>query len=65
MIALKHNDKIKVWIDFEDNRVRCICPFWRKRCKKECVEEVVTRDRYYGWRECLRVDKYGKVKGGD
>lgn len=57
------HDRIKVWIDFENGETMCICPYWKKRCEKNCTEGVVTRDRYYGWEECLNVDIYGQVRG--
>lgn len=54
-------EKIPVFIQFRNGKTTCICK--RKRtCKygAECVKDVVERDRYNGWREAFKQDKYGR-----
>lgn len=53
---------IKVFIDYKDGKTVCICKRDHKRCGKHCTPDVVERDKYRGWEDTFRVDKYGKSK---
>ncbi len=53
---------IKVYIDFKDGKTVCICRRENKRCSKNCTPDVVERDKYRGWEQLCKVDKYGKTK---
>lgn len=55
-------EKIKVWIDFQDGEIKCLCHRAKKKCQKKCTREVVEFDRYYGWEETFHTDKYGRNK---
>lgn len=55
-------EKIKVWVDYQNEEISCICHRAKKRCNKKCTRDVVERDRYYGWERTFRTDKYGKNK---
>lgn len=58
---MDEKEKIKVWIDFKDGKTVCICKRDRKKCNsKRCVRDVVERDRFYGWEETFRQNRYGK-----
>lgn len=54
------NEKIHVFVQFRNGRTICIC-MRKRKCKygKECLKDVVERDRYNGWEESLMQDKYG------
>ncbi|MCM1059073.1 MAG: hypothetical protein NC452_02140 [Eubacterium sp.] len=54
--------KVKVWIDFKNGGINCICHRAKKKCRKQCSREVVELDRYYGLQETFYTDKYGKSK---
>ncbi len=54
--------KVKVWIDFHDGKINCICHRAKKKCRKQCSREVVEFDRYYGLSETFYTNKYGKSK---
>ena len=58
---MQEKEKIKVFINYKDGKVFCICKRSRKKCKKKCSPEVVERDRFYGWQNTLYQDRYGKV----
>jgi len=60
MSAMEAKEKIKVFIDFKDGKVACICTRARKRCGKKCEPDVVERDRFYGWKDAFHRDKYGR-----
>ena len=53
---------IKVCLEYKNGELVCICNASNKRCDKDCKEDVVKRDRYVGWEDTFRVDKYGKSK---
>lgn len=53
---------IKVYIDHKDGKTVCICKRDNKGCKKNCTPDVVERDRYRGWEDTFKVNKYGKTK---
>ena len=53
---------IKVYIDFKNGRTVCICKRSKKRCKKDCIPDVVERDKFYGWQDTFKVDRYGKSR---
>jgi len=54
---------IKVYIDYKDGQTVCICKRSNKKCNKKCTPEVVERDRYRGWEDTFKVDRYGKSRG--
>ncbi len=55
-------EKIKVFIDFRNGKSVCICERSNKRCGKDCVPDVVERDKYAGWKQMFKQDVYGKSK---
>lgn len=57
---MKDKENIKVYVDIVKGETVCMCMKNKKRCKKKCAEDVVTRDRYKGWESTMRRNKYGK-----
>lgn len=57
---MKDKERIKVYVDIVKGETVCMCMKRKKRCKKNCAEDVVTRDRYEGWESTMRRNKYGK-----
>lgn len=58
---VEQREKIKVWIEFKDGKTVCICKRDKKKCsKKKCVSDVVERDKFYGWEQAFRQNRYGK-----
>lgn len=53
---------IKVHIDFKDGQTVCICKASNKGCRKPCPLDVVERDKYRGWKDTFKVDRYGESK---
>lgn len=53
-------EKIKVYVDVRDGKTICICERKRKGCGKRCEPDIVERDRYAGWKETFRRNRYGK-----
>lgn len=53
-------EKIKVYIDFQKGRTVCICMRDKKLCDKNCIPEVVERDKFFGWEKTFKVNRYGK-----
>ena len=52
--------KIKVYIDIQDGKTVCICKRNRKGCNKKCEPDVVERDKFEGWKDTFRRDRFGK-----
>ena len=59
---MENKEKIKVFIEFDEHgNTQCICKrSQHRRCGKNCSPEVVERDRYYGWEQTFKQDRYGK-----
>lgn len=57
---MKEQEKIPVFILFNEGKTVCICHADRKRCKRKCTPDIVTRDKFAGWISTFYRDKYGK-----
>ena len=58
---MEQKEKIKVFILFDGGKTSCICSRSRRKCNNpECKPDVVLRDKFYGWRDTMSQDKYGK-----
>ena len=53
-------ETIKVYADIWKGRTVCICERSNKGCDKNCQPDVVTRDKFRGWEDSFRRNKYGK-----
>lgn len=51
---------IEVYIRCKKGKTLCICPRNDKRCNRNCEKDVVERDRFAGWYNSFRRDRYGK-----
>lgn len=52
-------EKIRVYVRIVQGRTVCICRASSKRCELPCEKTIVTRDRYEGWQQTMRRDRYG------
>lgn len=59
---METKEKIKVYIKIVDGKTVCLCSFHNKKCKHNCDVDMVERDKFYGWKDTFRRDKYGKSK---
>lgn len=57
---METKEKIKVFIRYENGKTVCICPRDKKRCGHKCEPDVVERDKFRGWEETFRRNRYGK-----
>lgn len=57
---METKEKIKVFARIENGKTVCICPREDKRCKRKCEPDVVERDKFRGWQETFRRNRYGK-----
>jgi hypothetical protein len=53
-------EKIPVHVRIVDGKTVCICCAGAKRCKKKCMRDTVTRDKFYGWEKVMKRNRYGK-----
>ncbi|MCD8117189.1 MAG: hypothetical protein LUE21_08790 [Oscillospiraceae bacterium] len=56
---MKEKELIRVFVDIVKGETVCICRRSNKRCKKKCMPDIVERDKFRGWEETFRRDKYG------
>ncbi len=60
---MKNKERIKVFAKIENGRTVCICKSDRKCCgRQDCSPEIVERDRFAGWEDTFRRDRYGKSR---
>lgn len=57
---MENKEKIKVYIDWQNGKTVCICKRSKKKCNKKCEPDVVERDKFYGWEETFKQNRYGK-----
>lgn len=53
-------ETIPVYIDTKDGKTVCICHRDEKGCGKNCEPEIVSRDKFRGWKETFARDIYGR-----
>jgi len=57
---MEGKEEIDVFIRYENGKTACICLRKRRKCNcKTCEKETVERDKYKGWQEAFRQDRYG------
>lgn len=61
---MQSKETIKVYIDYQDGKTVCICKRSKKMCGKYCVKDVVERDKFRGWIDTFKVNRYGKSRCG-
>lgn len=57
---MEETEKIKVYIDFRNGKTACICKRNKKGCKKDCIPDIVERDKFAGWKDVFHQNRYGK-----
>lgn len=59
---MKGITKVKVYMKWKDNKIKCICLKEDCACsnKTNCEEDSVTHDKYDGIKECFTQNRYGK-----
>jgi len=53
-------EKIEVYIRTAKGKTICICHAEKKGCGRECQRDRVTRNKFDGWIDTFRRNKYGK-----
>ncbi len=57
---METTEKIEVYILTKNGKTICICCADRKGCDRQCEPDRVTRDKFDGWQDVFRRDKYGR-----
>lgn len=60
---METKEKLKVYADIVDGKTTCMCLRSKKKCGKFCSKEIVERDKFAGWEDTFRRDRYGKSRG--
>lgn len=53
-------EEIKVYVRIENGKTICICHADDKGCEGRCMRDVVVRDKFSGWEDTFRRNRYGK-----
>lgn len=57
---MKETEEIPVFLCIEKGRTVCICHADAKGCKKDCMRDTVTRDRFDKWEQTMHRNRYGR-----
>ena len=53
---------LRVFRRENNGKTECMCLQSAKKCGRHCIKDVVERDRYRGWQDTFKVDRFGKSK---
>ena len=56
---MQTKEMIRVFVDVQNGKTVCICERSHKRCNKKCEKDIVERDKFRGWQQTMKRDKYG------
>lgn len=54
------SERIPVFVRIVKGRTVCICHAGSKRCRSNCERAIVERDRFKGWEQIMRRDRFGQ-----
>ena len=57
---METTEKIPVFIKIVNGKTVCVCHANSKGCKQRCERDVVTRDKFDGWKSIMKRDLYGR-----
>lgn len=62
-MLMQEQELVKVFVRVVDGKTICICHRRHKKCdSKECTEDEVTRDRFRGWKDTMKRDRFGRSR---
>lgn len=57
---MNNTEKIPVFIKIIKGKTVCVCHASAKKCKCDCPRDILTRDKFAGWKGTMRRDRYGR-----
>ena len=57
---MEDTEKIPVYLKIINGKTVCICHAKDKGCKQNCQRDIVSRDKFEGWKNTLYRDRYGR-----
>ena len=57
---METTEKIPVFVKIINGKTVCVCHTSSKGCKQHCERDVVTRDKFDGWKSIMKRDLYGR-----
>lgn len=57
---MEQAEKIPVFIKIINGKTVCICHAYDKGCREKCQRDIVSRDKFDGWKDTLYRNKYGR-----
>ncbi len=59
---MENKERIKVFINIRKGKTVCICTRSRRGCGRNCIPDIVERDKFCGWEDTFKQDRYGTDK---
>lgn len=57
---MEETEKIPVYLKIVNGKTVCICHVRDKGCENNCQRDIVTRDKFDGWKNTLYRNKFGR-----
>ena len=57
---MEDKERIPVFLKIKNGKTVCVCHADDKGCNANCQRDVVTRDKFDGWKKTLYRDRYGR-----
>ena len=57
---MEQTEKIPVFLRIINGKTVCVCHAKDKGCDRNCQRDMVTRDKFNGWKNTLYRDRYGR-----
>jgi len=57
---MEDTEKIPVFLKIINGKTVCICHAKDKGCKQNCQRDIVSRDKFDGWKNTLYRNRYGR-----
>ncbi len=57
---MESTEKIPVYVKIIKGKTVCVCHAAAKKCKGNCTRDIVSRDKFAGWKGTMKRDRYGR-----
>lgn len=57
---MESTEKIPVYVKIIKGKTVCVCHAAAKKCKGNCTRDILSRDKFAGWKGTMKRDRYGR-----
>lgn len=57
---MESTEKIPVYVKIIKGKTVCVCHAAAKKCKSNCTRDILSRDKFAGWKGTMKRDRYGR-----